>query len=179
MSKVIYFSKSGENLIHGEVIPISVGNTKIVANTIADRIGCEAIELLPKKEYPEGYQETIAIAEQEKATQVRPLFHSLPKELTNDQVLFLGFPNWCGGMPRIVVSFLESYDLSGKIIYPFCTHEGSAFGNGLFELKKICPNSTIMTGLPVRGSCVERAEIAVENWLVQYKKMEEQENGKI
>lgn len=179
MSKVIYFSKDGENLIHGKVSAIAEGNTQVVAKIIATTVGCDVFEICPKEPYPEEYTTTLAIAEQEKLTQAKPQFEPLPCEILEEESYFLGFPNWCGGMPRIVVSFLESYDFSNKIIYPFCTHEGSAFGNSLLELKEICPDAVIMTGLPIRGSRVDRAEKAVANWLVQYKKTEEQYNGKI
>ena len=68
----------------------------------------------------------------------------------------------------IIASFLEDNDFSNKTIYPFCTHEGSAFGNSMTDLKKLCPNSIIKQGLPVRGSRVNKSDKAIDSWLNQY-----------
>ena len=48
------------------------------------------------------------------------------------EVIFLGHPNWWGTMPMPVFTFLEEYDVSGKTIVPFCTHEGSGRGAECF-----------------------------------------------
>jgi len=159
-------------LLCGEIKDLAVGNTKIVAEKIAYYTDAEILELLPVVNYPTNYDETVFLAEKEKQEDLRPEFKPLMVSAVSE-VIFLGFPNWCGVMPRIVVHFLEKYDFSNKIIYPFCTHEGSAFGSSLFELKQLCPDSSIMAGLPIKGSNVAKADTAIKNWLVQYKKMEE------
>lgn len=173
MAKVVYFSRKHENLINGKIVNLSEGNTKIVAIKIAGMTCSDAVELVPIEDYPKDYSGAVEVAENEKRNQSRPLFHTLNEEFEEEQILFLGFPNWCANIPKIVVNFLETYDIKDKIIYPFCTHEGSAFGNSLFELKKLCPQARIMTGLAVHGSKVHKADKAVKNWLIQYEKMEE------
>jgi len=178
LAKVVYFSRKHENLINGKIEELPEGNTKIVAIKIAKMIRSDAIELSPVNDYPREYFDAIEVAEKEKRDQLRPLFHKLSDEVKEEKHLFLGFPNWCGGMPKIVVSFLETYDMKEKIIYPFCTHEGSAFGNSLFELKEICPEAKIMVGLPVRGSNAYKADDSIKNWLVQYQNNGGMENGK-
>ena len=64
-----------------------------------------------------------------------------------------------------VFSFLEQYDLSGKTIVPFCTHEGSALGRSIDDIKKTCPQSTILEGLAVRGENVSSASEDESDWL--------------
>jgi flavodoxin len=85
--------------------------------------------------------------------------------VTSYEVIFLGYPNWWGTMPMPVCSFLDEYDLSKKIIAPFCTHEGSGLGRSLSDLKKMCPQSTILDGLAIRGGDVKNAQDAVAGWL--------------
>lgn len=68
----------------------------------------------------------------------------------------------------ILASFLKDHRLEGKSIFPFCTHEGSGFGNSLEDFKKTCPEATVYPGLAVRGSRVAKADIAIRNWLNQH-----------
>lgn len=68
----------------------------------------------------------------------------------------------------IVASFLKDYHFDGKIIFPFCTHEGSGFGNSLEDFKKTCPEALIYPGLAIRGSRVNKADTAIQNWVDQH-----------
>jgi flavodoxin len=64
-----------------------------------------------------------------------------------------------------IFTFLELYDFSGKTIVPFCTHEGSGLGRSVEDIKNLCPQSTILDGLEVRGSSVKNAQDEVSEWL--------------
>ncbi len=80
-------------------------------------------------------------------------------------IVYLGYPNWWGTMPMAVWTFLEAYDFSGKTIVPFCTHEGSRMGNSEQDIKKLCPEATVLKGLPIKGSDVEKADKNIEAWI--------------
>ena len=80
-------------------------------------------------------------------------------------VVFVGYPNWWGTIPRPVATFFSEYDFSGKTVVPFCTHEGSQLGRSVPDIKKLCPQSTILDGLAVRGSDVKNAQNEVSGWL--------------
>lgn len=62
-------------------------------------------------------------------------------------------------------SFLEEYNLSGKIIIPFCTHAGSGLGQSVTDIKKLYPKTTVLDGLAVPGSNAKNAQKDVSNWL--------------
>ncbi|PQD38933.1 hypothetical protein CUM72_04955 [Enterococcus durans] len=70
-----------------------------------------------------------------------------------------------GCYPQAVESFLATTSTTKKIIYPFCTHEGSSFGHSLDQLRKACPEAMIKTGLAIRGSRVSKADQTIDNWL--------------
>ncbi|EOI00606.1 hypothetical protein UAY_01709 [Enterococcus moraviensis ATCC BAA-383] len=165
MTVILYFSRSYENLIVGKKEYLRVGNTKIVAQKIAKILDAEALEIIPLTAYPKVYEEVVTQAEQEKITNERPKYQPLSLNLVKHQTIYLGYPNWWGTFPMVVATFLEENDVSGKNIYPFCTHEGSGMGNSISDLQKLCPNATIHVGLPIRGSRVEKADIAIKNWL--------------
>lgn len=165
---VVFFSRDGENFINGQKKKLSVGNTEIVARKIADKLKIDFIQLEEVDTYPLSYDATVRRAEKEKFYARKVAYH--PVELNREKIdtLFLGYPNWWGSYPRIIATFLEEIDTIDLTIFPFCTHEGSAMGDSLEELKKQCPNTTIKYGLPIRGSRVERSDVAITNWLLAY-----------
>ena len=166
----MYFSRKNENFVNGKITNLEIGNTKVVANKLHEKVRGTMIELIPIQAYPKEYHKMLQISQKEKEHEIRPPYHAIDEErLKEAQDIFLGFPNWDGSFPRIIAHFLEEHDLSGKIIYPFCTHEGSAFGRSIIELQKLCPHAIIKDGLPYRGSRIEKVEAAIDNWLVQYK----------
>lgn len=168
MAILIYFSKDGENYLNGQKQMLSKGNTAIVAEKIAKQLAIEAVALIPQKPYPTSYDATVDLAKTEQQEQARPQYQPLDLDLTDEQELFIGYPNWWGTFPMIVATFLEANDLSDKTIYPFCTHEGSALGSSMADLARFCPGSTIKQGLAIRGSIAAKADKAVEQWLLQY-----------
>ena len=70
-------------------------------------------------------------------------------------MIFVGDLNWWGTISRPVATFLSKYDFSGKTIVPFYTHEGSRLGRSVEDIAKLCPKSTIMKDLAVRGRDVK------------------------
>lgn len=166
---VVFFSRSGENFVGGKRQMITIGNTAIVAQKIASQLKLEPIELKALEAYPASYDETVRRAEAEKKLAKRVAYQPFELEYSKLEALFLGYPNWWGSYPQIVATFLADFETKGLDIYPFCTHEGSALGSSLADLKKSCPAATIKTGLPIRGSCAEQSEAAVKNWLTSWR----------
>jgi flavodoxin len=68
-------------------------------------------------------------------------------------------------MPMPVFTFLEEYNLSGKTIASFCTHEGSGLGRSVSDIRKTCPQSTVLEGLAIRGGDVKNAQNEITGWL--------------
>lgn len=66
-------------------------------------------------------------------------------------VVYIGFPIWWYVAPRIIATFLESCDFSGKTIVPFATSGGSGMGRTVEELKRICPAARFLSGQVLNG----------------------------
>ncbi|MEO1769880.1 flavodoxin [Candidatus Enterococcus ferrettii] len=165
MEAVIYFSRRGENFVSGRMEELLIGNTEAAATKLAETLGAKLFELEPVTPYPNDYQETTKQAEHERQQQLYIAYTIENLHLTDYETIYLGYPNWWGGLPQIVVSFLQDNDWQGKTIYPFCTHEGSGMGSSVEELKQLCPTAIIKAGLPIRGSRVDRSDTAIKNWL--------------
>jgi len=175
---VVYFSRVGSSTFSKDVDVISsaslnvgnselIGNTEIIADKIRETVGGDLFQIITVAPYPEDYDDTTEVALQEQQEGARPSLAKHVKNMDDYDVIFLGYPNWWGTIPMPVFTFLEEYDFSGKTIIPFCTHEGSSMGRSESDIAKLCPDSTLMEGLPIRGSRVatDSARESVKEWL--------------
>ena len=86
---------------------------------------------------------------------------SLP-DLSGYSAVILGYPIWHGRAPRIISTFLESTDLTGKTIAPFCTSHSSGVGSSAPSLESLCPDAR---WLPGRRFAADSSEAEVTSWL--------------
>jgi flavodoxin len=161
---IAYFSRAGENYNVGF---IKKGNTQVIAELIVEKTGSDLFKIETTVQYPESYKETTDIAKREQAENARPKLSTHVDNMDQYDIILLGYPNWWGTMPMAVFTFLEEYDLSGKTIIPFCTHEGSGLGRSESDIASLVPDVTLREGLAIRGSNVnsEQAKQDVTNWL--------------
>ena len=166
---IVYYSRSGQNYVSGDIVNLTVGNTAAVAGIIRQKTGADVFEIKTVKSYPAGYHETTEVAKKELREQARPEIVGGVDNIAQYDTIILGYPNWWGTMPMAVRSFLDKHDLSGKSILPFCTHEGSGMGRSVKDLKSALPKSDIKPGLPINGTRVHRQDSGipaeVEAWL--------------
>lgn len=166
---VAFFSRTGENYAVGR---IEQGNTHIVAEMIASATGGTLFRIEPATPYPDDYRACTEIAQREKRSKARP---ALVGEIAAEEydVIFLGYPNWWGDLPMPVYTFLERHDWQGKVVIPFCTHEGSGLSDTENRLRTACRGASVLNGLAVRGSVAqnerETARRQVLEWLKRLK----------
>lgn len=165
MRLVIYFSRKGENLVCGKVKQLKFGNTAHVGQIIGQFLNAKTVEITPIEMYPNDYTKCLKVSKEEWIKQKRPSYSIEDIDLAEYNEIIIGYPNWWGSYPMIISRFLEEQDLSGKRIFPFCTHEGSGFGTSILDLKKACPLSIIKQGLAIYGSKINCSNTAIENWL--------------
>lgn len=167
MSNVLiaYFSRAGNNYVNGRVEPLEVGNTEVVAMMISQETGGDLFRIDSVEPYPDDYHACTDQAAAEKRAGARPALRALPEDMGGYDTVLLGYPNWWGTMPMPVYTFLESVDLAGKTILPFCTHEGSGLSGTEREIAHACPGATVGRGLAVHGADVRRAHDAVTDWV--------------
>ena len=165
---VAYFSLAGEQYNVGVV---EEGNTSIIAHMIADQTEADMFEITPVTPYPTTYSGLLEVSQQEISDNARPEIDGSVDNMANYDVVFIGYPNWWGDMPRIVYSFLESYDFSNKTVIPFCTHGGSGLSGTEKTIANICKGATMQDGLAVAGTIAQNdrdaAEKAVTDWLAK------------
>ena len=165
MNLIAYYSRRGQNYVNGDIKNLPRGNTELIAEMIQKHAGGELFEIETVKAYPIDYTECTIVAKDELHQKARPELKIYLDSIERFDKIYLGYPCWWGLPPMAVFTFLERYDWSGKIIYPFSTHEGSGLGGSLSQIKKVCPNATVKAGLAIHGADAARSEAAVIDWL--------------
>jgi len=162
---IAYFSRKGNNYVDGNIVNLPIGNTEILAKIIQEATGSDIFRIESTKKYPDDYTETTEVAKAELNDDIRPELADYIDDIDSYDMIFLGYPIWWGTFPMPVVTLLSKYDLSGKIIVPFCTHEGSGLGHSEKDIAKFCPKATVLNGLAIQGADVNNAKNDVINWL--------------
>ena len=156
---VVYFSRTGEEYNVGS---ITKGNTAIVADYIAQKTGADMFEIKPATPYPDEYEACTELAKRELESNVRPALEKNIDNLAQYDTIFVGYPIWWSALPRVMMTFLESNDFSGKTVIPFCTHGGSGLAGTEREIADVCPNAKILSGLAIVGKSAQENFPAVQ-----------------
>ena len=131
MSKILvaYFSASG----------VTAG----AAREIAQAVGADQYEICPVERYTDAdlnwMDKKSRSSVEMNDPACRPAIGTPVENMEQYDTVFVGFPIWWYVDPRIVDTFLESYDFSGKTLIPFATSGGSGIGNAEKSLQAHCP----------------------------------------
>lgn len=117
----------------------ATNNTEGIAQKLADGLDADLYEIEPEVPYTEedlNYSDSSTRATQEQNDpDARPEISGSVENMEQYEIVFLGYPIWWGQAPRIMNTFIESYDFDGKTIVPFCTSGSSGFGSSDAALK--------------------------------------------
>ncbi len=162
---IAFYSRADENYVNGQIKTLETGNTEIAAGMLAEITGADLFKIEQKEPYAKDYNECIAQAQEDQRSDARPELVSYPDSIDEYDVIYLGYPNYWSTIPMAVFTFLEHFDFSGKVIKPFCTHEGSGMGRSMDDIRKLCPDADVRDGLAIHGASVSKAKKNIENWL--------------
>lgn len=162
-SIVIFYSRAGYNYVNGEIKNLEVGNVEVIANEIVKITNSKTFKIEQVHPYSNDYSECIEEARRDQRLDIRPELKEIPNNLQNYDVIYLGYPNYWGTMPMAMFTLLENINLNGKIIKPFCSHEGSGLGRSVEDIKKLCINSKVEEGIDFHGGIIMKEKF--EKWI--------------
>lgn len=140
------------------------GNTKHAAELLSRSLGCDLFPITMQQPYRGRIYEVSA---EHLYKGYRPPLAKRVADMSRYDVILLGYPTWWATMPMPVLSFLESYDLKGKIILPFSSHGGTVFGDSVSDLSKAVPGAYVGTGFEFHCSGGMRLEIRLGDWFLE------------
>ena len=143
----------------------ATGNTKAVAEKIAELTGADIYEIVPAEPYTADdldYNVSDCRANREmNDASARPAIGGDSIDVSGYDTVMIGYPIWWGTMPRIINTFLDTYDLSGKVILPFCTSGGSGVSQSVSDIRSVEPDADVRAGLRARNV----QDSGIESWL--------------
>lgn len=142
----------------------ATGTTKTIAEYIKNTTNGELIEIIPKEKYTSedldyGNNESRANREQNNRSS-RPEIEN-KSDLSSYDIIYLGYPIWWGDVPKIILTFLDTYDLSGKTVIPFCTSHSSGISGSLSTLKNYNKNINWVDGKRFGDS----SQSEIDDWI--------------
>ncbi|MDE6998418.1 MAG: aldo/keto reductase [Oscillospiraceae bacterium] len=143
----------------------ATNTTRPLAEYAADILSADLYEIVPENPYTEAdlayYTNGRADREQNDSS-ARPAISGGVESMADYDVIFLGYPIWHGQAPRIISTFLESYDFTGKTIIPFCTSHSSGIGSSDTNLHTLASGASWLAGRRFAGGT---SRSTVEDWI--------------
>lgn len=134
----------------------ATNTTEGVAEHIANGLNADIYEIVPEDPYTDAdlnYNDNNSRTTIEmNDPNARPAISGSVENMEQYDIIFVGYPIWWGEAPRIVSTFMESYDFSGKTIVPFCTSGGSGIGSSASNLERLTSGATWLDGQRLNGS---------------------------
>ena len=156
-SVVVYFSQTG--------------TTKKLAGVMKQAVNADEIELKLVTPYPSTYDSTIAVVGAQRESKQWPALENAKLDLAKYDTVYLGYPIMFGSFAPPIYSFLDSNDLSGKVVVPFCTYGSGGRKASAAELKTLEPNANVTLAMGVSNKRMTRddgdsiAKVEVETFL--------------
>ena len=151
-SVVIYFS--------------ATGNTERIANMIGDVTCSSVTKIIPADPYTDedlNYSNDDCRANKEQNDDdARPKIENTIDNIESYDTIYLGYPIWWGDVPKIILTFLDIYNLNGKTIVPFCTSGSSDISTSVNTLRNYNSNINVLDG---RRFSTLNDESDISNWI--------------
>ena len=142
------------------------GNTQAIAGHLEQILHADLYEIVPAVPYTAedlDYGNTASRTSLEMNDSAsRPAISGGVENMDQYDVIFLGYPIWWSEAPRIINTFLESYDFSGKTIIPFCTSGSSGIDSSVRHLQTLAEDAVWMEGQRFQGGASQQD---VESWV--------------
>lgn len=159
---IVFFSHSGENYAVGN---IKVGNTKVLAGYLQEATGADTFEIKPVKSYDYDYRTVCDISKKEQEKNELPAFKGSIKNFNQYNTVIIGSPIWWDTFPQVVFTFLHKYNMNGKNVIIFTTHEGSGLGNTVNDFKQLYPKVKLLGEFEMAGHDVAGGKEKAQEWI--------------
>ena len=124
------------------------GHTKMIAESIQQKLNCDILEIKPVKPYSTDYQTVVDEEQNNSSVGKTPDIQKIDKNLNDYDEIIIGTPVWWYTIAPVIRTFLTQNDLSNKTIKPFATNAGW-LGHTFQEIQKLCPNSKVDKGINI------------------------------
>lgn len=143
----------------------ATNTTEGIANHLNAILDADLYEITPETPYTSAdlnYNTDCRANREQNDASARPAISGSVNNMEQYDVIFLGYPIWWSQAPKIIYTFVESYNLSGKTIVPFCTSGSSGIGSSAANLHSLASGAAWLNGQRFGGGT---SRSAVETWV--------------
>ena len=141
------------------------GTTEYIANMIADEVGGDLHLIETVTPYTADFDKLRDVNHDETDQNYLPELRGSDLDIARYDTVFVGYPVWATDVPQTVLSFLNEYDLSGKTVIPFCTHDGYGAGRSYQTIADASHAAFSLDGIAIEAKDVQDAQETVSVWL--------------
>ena len=126
----------------------ATGTTKKIAEKIAEELNSDIVEIIPEIEYKSedlNYNSDCRANREQNDVNARPKIKN-KIDISRYDIIYLGYPIWWGTTPKIILTLIDTYDFTNKIIVPFCTSGSTDITSSVNDLRNYNPNLNIKDG---------------------------------
>lgn len=172
---IVYFSRYG-NTDYPDDVDVSTsasividneryGTTEYVSRMIQQMVGGEIHRIETAVPYTADFDKLRDVNHDEMQQNILPELKDSDLDISKYDTVFIGYPVWATDVPQAVLSFLNDYDLTGKTVIPFCTHDGYGAGGSYQTIAEASKAEKTLDGLAIEAKDVLSAQDTVTNWL--------------
>lgn len=156
-------STSASLVLDGEEL---VGTTEYVARLIQDYVGGDLHLIQVTEPYPADFDTVVDQNHEEMDAGTLPELVASDLDVSQYDTVFIGYPVWATNAPQAIFTFISQYDLSGKTIIPFCTHNGYGAGGSYGDIADaVDGEAAVLDGLAIEATDVPQSAETVAEWL--------------
>ncbi|MGN0630676.1 MAG: flavodoxin, partial [Ruminococcus sp.] len=172
---IVYFSRYGNTEYPDDIdattsasivadVTGRYGTTEYVANMIQQTVGGDIHRIETVTPYTADFDELRDLNHKEMQQGFLPELKESDLNISSYDTVFIGYPVWATGVPQAVLSFLEEYDLSGKTVVPFCTHDGYGAGQSYQVIAEASHAAVSPEGIAIEAANVPAAQNTIADW---------------
>lgn len=139
------------------------GNTKKVADYIASKENCMALEINPFVPYSKDYQDVVEQVKKKVTSKSEILSQEIDIDMSLFDTVYIGSPIWWGTIAPHLTHFFKNVDWNGKTVMPFCTHGGGGKTNSEKEIITICHGADVRKMYEEHGNTLDKD--AINKWI--------------
>ena len=172
---IVYFSRWGNTDYPSDVDAttsasivadgdLRYGTTEYIANMIAEKVGGDLHRIETVTPYTADFDELRDVNHDEMNRNDLPELKESNLDVSAYDTVFIGYPMWATDVPQEVLSFLNAYDLTGKTVIPFCTHDGYGASSSYQTIAKASHAAVSLDGIAIEAKDVMNAQDTI-TWL--------------
>ncbi|WP_294477702.1 flavodoxin [uncultured Bacteroides sp.] len=113
--------------------------------------------------YPVDFNDVCDLNHAKQAAETLPALKKNIDNMNQYEVILIGYPVWATDVPQAILSFLSAYNLSGRTVVPFCTHDVYGAGSSYRSVQSAASRTNVLEGIAINSTNVPSSEAQIKS----------------